>query len=317
MENTKTTNPISPSLPSTKPRTLLVLAGGLGSRYGGLKQIDGITPHGEAILEFSVFDALAAGFNKFVFIINRRIPAAFTERLSAVLAQRQAEVNWVVQEPATGVPADIHYHDRSKPWGTGQAILCAQEVIAEPFTVINADDFYGREMYPLAMQAMVSGAVAPPMYQLLAFPVAATLSEQGEVSRGICQLSDAGMLLRISEQHSLRQENGLVFYVENGQKTQLPPDWPVSMNCWVFDPSVFGQLRTLFERFLRAAPGPSSEFYIPTAVQTMLEAGNTQVRVQLSPSRWMGVTYAGDKEKLVEFISQEITQNRYPAPLWT
>jgi UTP-glucose-1-phosphate uridylyltransferase len=314
MENTPTARPLLPSLPR---RTLLVLAGGLGSRYGGLKQIDGITAHGEAILEFSVFDALAAGFDKFVFIINRRIPAAFTERLSAVLAQRQAEVHWVVQEPAVGVPAGIDSRERSKPWGTGHAILCAQAAIAEPFTVINADDFYGREMYPLALQAMVSGAVAPATYQLLAFPVAATLSEQGVVSRGVCQVSSEGLLLSIDEQHSLQQENGLVFYVANGQRVQLPPDWPVSMNCWVFHPSIFGYLRTLFEQFLHAAPDASSEFYLPGAVQALLAAGSIQVRVGLSPSRWMGVTYAGDKEKLVEFVRQEIAQNRYPAPLWT
>jgi len=171
-----------------------------------------------------VYDALAAGFNKFVFIINRRLPAAFTERLSAVLTQRQAQGHWVVQEPAVGVPADIDYPDRTKPWGTGQALLCAQEAIAEPFTVINADDFYGREIYPLALQAIVSGAVNPSAYQLLAFPVAATLSEQGVVSRGICQVSSDGLLLRITEQHSLQQQNGQVFYVEEGQRLPLPPD---------------------------------------------------------------------------------------------
>jgi UTP-glucose-1-phosphate uridylyltransferase len=317
MENSKTARPLSPSLPRATPRTLLVLAGGLGSRYGGLKQVDGITAHGEAILEFSVFDALAAGFNKFVFIINRRIPAAFTERLSAVLAQRQAQVHWVVQELATGVPAGLDYRNRSKPWGTGQAVLCAQEVITEPFTVINADDFYGREMYPLARQAMGTGAVAPTTYELLAFPVAATLSEQGVVSRGICQVSSEGMLLSINEQHSLQQENGRVFYVENGQQIQLPPDWPVSMNCWVFHPAVFEQLRSLFEQFLHTAPALDSEFYLPSAVQQLLAANRLQVRVQLSPSHWMGVTYAGDKEKLVAFVHQQIAQHRYPTPLWT
>jgi UTP-glucose-1-phosphate uridylyltransferase len=316
MENTETTSPFSLAVPSTPPRTLLVLAGGLGSRYGGLKQIDSITPHGEAILEFSIYDALAAGFNKFVFIINRRIPAAFTERLSAVLARRQAQVHWVVQEPAVGVPAGFDYRERSKPWGTGQAVLCAQPVIAEPFTVINADDFYGREMYPLAEQAMVSGVVAPATYQLLAFPVAATLSEQGVVSRGICQVDDQGWLQRIDEQHNLRRENGVIVYEKDGQRIQLPPDWPVSMNCWVFHPSMFGQLGMLFEQFLYAAPAPDDEFYLPTAVQALLVTGSAQVRVQLSPSRWIGVTYVGDKEKLVEFVGQEITQHHYPQPLW-
>jgi hypothetical protein len=193
--------------------------------------------------------------------------------------------------------------------------LCAQPVIAEPFTVINADDFYGREMYPLARRAL--GEVEAATYQLLAFPVAATLSEQGVVSRGICQVDADGMLQRIDEQHSLQTQNGRVVYVEEGQQRELPPDWPVSMNCWVFDPSIFGHLRTLFGQFLRAAPAPDGEFYIPTAVQTLLAAGTVRVRVQLSPSRWMGVTYAGDKAKLVAFVQQEIDQHRYPAPLWT
>jgi UTP-glucose-1-phosphate uridylyltransferase len=302
-------------MPTTKPRTLLVLAGGLGSRYGSLKQIDGITPHGESILEFSVFDALAAGFTKFVFIINRQIPAAFTERLSAVLAQRQAEVHWVVQEPTVGVPPGQATHARTKPWGTGQAVLCAQPVIAEPFTVINADDFYGRELYPLASQAL--SEVDAATYQLLAFPVAATLSEQGVVSRGICQVDDQGWLQSIDEQHSLRREAGGIVYEKDGQQLPLPPDQPVSMNCWVFDPSVFEHLGSLFAQFLAAAPAPTSEFYLPVAVQTLLAAGRIRVRVQLSPSRWMGVTYAGDKEKLVEFVQQEVAQHRYPAPLWT
>ncbi|TVT37647.1 nucleotidyltransferase [Hymenobacter setariae] len=315
MKNTKPASLPSPSGPTTSPRTLLVLAGGLGSRYGSLKQIDGITPHGESILEFSVYDALAAGFTKFVFIINPRIPAAFIERLSAVLAQRQAQAHWVVQDPAVGVLPGLAFPERRKPWGTGHAILCAQEVIAEPFTVINADDFYGREMYPLALRALAE--VDATTYQLMAFPVAATLSEQGVVSRGICQVDKDGMLLRITEQHSLQSENGHIVYVEDGQQRELPPDWPVSMNCWVFDLSVFGHLRTLFEQFLRAAPAPDGEFYIPTAVQTMLAAGTVRVQVQLSPSRWMGVTYAGDKEKLVAFVQQEIDRHRYPAPLWT
>lgn len=315
MENTESASPSSPSALRTKPRTLLVLAGGLGSRYGSLKQIDGITPHCESILEFSVFDALAAGFNKFVFIINRRIPAAFTERLSAVLAQRQAEVHWVVQEPTVGVPPDLGYPDRTKPWGTGQAVLCAQPVIAEPFTVINADDFYGRELYPLAMQALREADT--DTYQLLAFPVAATLSELGVVSRGICQVNDQGWLQSINEQHSLRREDGGVVYEQDGRQLSLPPDQPVSMNCWVFDPSVFKYLGVLFARFVGDAPAPTSEFYLPVAVQALLAARRIRVRVQLSPSRWMGVTYAGDKEKLVSFVQQEIDQNRYPAPLWT
>jgi hypothetical protein len=136
------------------------------------------------------------------------------------------------------------------------------------------------------------------------------------VSRGICRVDDQGWLQSIDEQHSLQRENGVVFYEKEGQRIPLPPDWPVSMNCWVFHPSAFQQLRVLFEQFLRAAPAPNGEFYLPTAVQALLTAGSARVRVQLSPSRWLGVTYAGDKEKLVAFVSQETAQHRYPAPLW-
>lgn len=316
MENTKSASPSSPLTPNTRPRTLLVLAGGIGSRYGSLKQIDGITPYGESLLEFSVFDALATGFNKFVFVINRRIPAEFIARLSTVLAQRQAQAHWIVQELNTGVPTHLDYSDRQKPWGTGHALLCAQEAIAEPFTVINADDFYGRELYRLAIQALISDEVNASTYQLLAFPVATTLSKQGGVSRGICHVSNSGMLTSISEQHSLQWHNGAVEYEENGRKKALPPNWPVSMNCWVFTPSIFSWLRALFEQFIGTVPSSEREFYIPAAVQNLLAAGNIQVRVQLSPSRWMGVTHASDKEELVNFIQQEIACHRYPTPLW-
>lgn len=292
-----------------------MLAGGLGSRYRGLKQIDGITPHGESILEFSVYDALAAGFNKFVFIINRQIPETFVARITAALEQRAARAHWVVQEMQYGLPAGYHVpDDRQKPWGTGQAILCARDVIAEPFAVINADDFYGKEVYPLAYQGLAQ--VTPTRYQLLAYPVAATLSDNGAVARGICQIGPDGYLQRLDEQTNVRQEDGAIVYGEDGQRTTLPPDSLVSMNFWVFDPSLFGHLQALFEHFLQQHPGPKDEFYIPVSVQQLIAAGTVQVRVQMSPSRWMGVTYPGDKEKLVEFVGQQVAQQRYPDGLW-
>ena len=294
-----------------------MLAGGLGSRYRGLKQIDGITPHGESILEFSVFDALAAGFTKFVFIINAQIPAAFTQRLTAALTQRGAAVHWVVQAKEYGVPAGVATGERQKPWGTGHAILCARTAITEPFAVINADDFYGKEIYPLARQALAMGEITPASYGLIAFPVAATLSENGVVSRGVCQIGPDGFLQRIEEQTSVRQENGAIVYEDYGRKTTLAPDWPVSMNFWLFHPSLFGHLATLFEQFLQASPAPTDEFYIPVAAQSLIAAGRVAVRVRTSPSRWMGVTYPGDKEALVAFIGQEIARHRYPDGLWT
>ncbi len=298
------------------PTTLLILAGGLGSRYRGLKQVDGLTAHGESILEFSVFDALAAGFNKFVFLINAQVPAEFIERLTVALARRDARAHWVVQDKAAGVPAGTATEARTKPWGTGHAILCAAGAIAEPFVVINADDYYGKEVYLLARQALADQAINARHYQLMAFPVAATLSDNGGVSRGVCQIGPDGLLQRVEEQTNVRREHGEVVYESNGRQATLPPDWPVSMNFWLFHPAIFGHLSRLFAAFIQGHPSPTDEFYIPTAVQALMAAGEVRVRVQTSPSRWMGMTYPDDKAALVAFISQETAHHHYPDGLW-
>jgi len=297
-------------------KTLLILAGGLGTRYRGLKQVDGILEKGSPILEYSIYDALEAGFNKIVIVINRFLPGNYLERLRNISVQRNFELVWVYQEMETGVPANQNISFRKKPWGTGHAVLCAKDVIEELFAVINADDFYGKEIYRLASEEMDSGAISATRSELIAYPVETTLSKNGRVARGICTLDHENYLLKIEEQTSVRRENNVIVYTEKDINVEISSDTLVSMNFFVFHPAFFNSLETYFTDFMRSSPSPEKEFYIPVAVQNMINEEKIKVRVKSSPSQWMGMTYAEDKIMLKNNIIRQIQQNRYPEDLW-
>lgn len=297
-------------------KALLILAGGLGSRYKGLKQVDGILDNGSPILEYSVYDALEAGFHKIVIIVNRLIPQSYIDRLNSISETKGFELHWVYQEINSIALQGFDYPEREKPWGTAHAVLCAKYVIQEPFVMINADDFYGKEAYQLAADEIDRHHISDLQSGMIAYPVSTTLSGHGAVARGICTLDSEHYLIRIEEQTSIQKLNDSIIYMENGKNTEISPDTLVSMNFFIFHPHIFCFLEAYFYDFIESEPGPGQEFYIPSAVQRMMDEKEVKVLVKTSPSQWMGVTYADDKENIRNFLKSEIQNNRYPEDLW-
>ncbi|MCW3161055.1 nucleotidyltransferase family protein [Chryseobacterium oryctis] len=298
-------------------KTLLILAGGLGSRYKGLKQIDGILENNSPLLEYSIYDALEAGFNKIVVIINRFIPESYLERLQKISADKNFELHWVYQDIKNYLPENFDISERQKPWGTGHAILCAQNIINEPFIMINADDFYGKEAYQLASKEIDKGNISEKQFELIAYPVESTLSENGTVARGICTMDSENFLIKIEEQTSIRQEGDFIIYTEKEKDVEIKPKTLVSMNFFIFHPKIFSFLEKSFNEFINSKPSSTQEFYIPSVVQKMINEKEIQVLVKPSPSQWMGMTYANDKEILKDFLREETFSKRYPTDLWS
>jgi UTP-glucose-1-phosphate uridylyltransferase len=297
----------------TKP-TLLVLAAGMGSRYGGLKQIDPVGPNGETIIDYSVFDALRAGFGKLVFVIRRDIEQAFKEHVGARFEKRVA-VEYVFQEldklpSGFSVPAG-----RTKPWGTTHAILMADGVIKENFAAINADDFYGQQAYKILAEHLTSGSVD---YAMVGFILRNTLSEFGSVARGVSRVDANNFLTNIVEMMKIEPDgNGAKNTEADGKITRLTGDEAVSMNFWGFTPAVFEQLRVQFTAFLKkSGQEEKSECYIPATVGELVTGGRAKVKVLRTNDSWFGVTYREDRPRVVESIRKLIARGDYPEKLW-
>jgi NDP-sugar pyrophosphorylase family protein len=297
---------------------LVVLAAGMGSRYGGLKQIDKIGDGGEALLDYSVFDALRAGFEKTVFIIRRDIEKDFSEYVLARM-KHKAPYELAFQELDSLIPARVleaaKKAGRAKPWGTCHALLCAERHIDAPFAVINADDFYGREAYQtmagfLKADGESVGAIVP--YRLVQ-----TLSPTGTVTRGVCAI-EGGLLRAVEELKSIEKKDGVIFNTdENGEKRQLAPDTPVSMNFWGFPAGVLPRVREYFDAFLETSGGePKSECYIPLAADWLIKRGFLEIRALAADSEWFGVTYKEDKDTAVKRVRELTEQGVYPKGLW-
>ena len=300
---------------SASSPTLLVLAAGMGNRYGGLKQIDPVGPAGETIIDYSIYDALRAGFGKLVFVIRKDIEQQFREIVGARFEKRVA-VDYVFQAledipPRFTVPAG-----RAKPWGTTQAILLAEGVIHEPFAAINADDFYGAGGYRELAGHLTSGS---PDYAMVGFILRNTLSDFGSVARGVCQVAGDGYLQHIVELTRIeRDANGAHNTDAAGNVTELNGDEPVSMNMWGFTPHVFDQLRERFERFLEGnASDLKAECFIPNTVGELIRSGLARVKVLHSRDSWFGVTYREDRPRVVESIRRLIANGLYPERLWS
>jgi dTDP-glucose pyrophosphorylase len=294
--------------------TLLVLAAGMGSRYGGLKQIDPVGPGGETIIDYSIYDALRAGFGKLVFVIRKDIEEPFKQVVGARFEKRVA-VEYVFQEldklpPGFAVPAG-----RTKPWGTTHAILMAADAISEPFAVINADDFYGAEGYRVLAQHLQSGT---PDYAMVGFVLRNTLSDFGSVSRGVCTLTDDGLLKDVVELTSIERDGSHARNTDSaGLVTSLTGDEAVSMNMWGFIPRVFVQLREVFDEFLaRNGTEMRSECYIPSAVNELVSSGQARVKILRTNDSWFGVTYRDDQPRVAESIRRHIHDGLYPEKLW-
>ena len=294
------------------------MAGGLGSRYKGLKQVDGITSDGATVLEFSMYDALAAGFTKIVIIINLHLPASYLARLTDIATRKKFELHLVSQSIDKCIPKEFSHllQERQKPWGTAHAILCAKETIQEPFVVINADDYYGKQAFIEIADCIANGHIQQNQFAMVAYPVSATLSENGAVSRGICTLSNEGFLQQVIERTKIAREGKDIVFIEKGEKEIIASDALVSMNFWGFHPTIFEDLETAFFAFLQSVPEPTSEIYIPTEVQHLIDSKSVKVKVLHTSDRWYGITYPEDKEQLVGFISECIENQLYPSNLW-
>ncbi|MEO6053137.1 MAG: sugar phosphate nucleotidyltransferase [Chthoniobacterales bacterium] len=300
------------------PRTLLVLAAGMGSRYGGLKQIDPMGPSGETILDYSIHDARKAGFNKVVFVIRRWFDDQFREAVGNRY-EKLLKVDYVYQE-LDDLPAGFKCPEgREKPWGTGHAILMGESAIKEPFAVINADDFYGNDAFRELSDFLGNAASSKAEgYALVGYILRNTLSDHGTVSRGVCTVSSEGYLKDIKEMTSIRRErDGAVSEEADKQPLALTGDELVSLNLWGFTPGIFPHLRTLFTQFLEErGQEMKSEFFIPFAVDELIASKKAEVKVLQTTSSWLGITYREDKPLVQEALAKMTAAGDYPASLF-
>jgi len=289
----------------------------MGSRYGGLKQLDGLGPNGETIMDYSVFDALRAGFGKIVFVIRHSFEKDFLE--SVVSKYREIVPVEIVFQEVEYVPDGISYNvKREKPWGTNHALMMGEEVIKEPFAVINADDFYGKESFEVLVEFLQSVENKKNAYCMVGYRVGNTLSESGAVSRGICATDKQGFLTSVVERTHIEEKGGTIIYLdEHGVENIIPANTPVSMNMWGFTPDYFAYSKESFSQFLHEhGQDIKSEFYIPTVVNELISDKRATCKVLDTPSKWFGVTYAEDRPQVVLKINELVRKGIYPNMLW-
>ena len=297
--------------------TLLILAAGMASRYGSMKQVDGFGPNGETIIDYSIYDAIKAGFGKVSFIIREEFAEPFKAIFEPKLKGR-IETDYVFQSydlKPFGINKEI---ERAKPWGTAHAVLAARNQIHEPFCVINADDFYGYDSFE-KMAKFLTTEVADDNYSLIGYQIDRTLSDYGSVSRGVCNVNSEGYMTEVNERTEVYfKDGGRVFYKENGEETELPTDTRVSMNFWGFTPAVFKQSEEMFRRFVeKNENNPKAEFFIPLVADELIKTGQAKFKVIPTGSKWFGVTYKEDKPIVQESISKLVADGVYPDKLWS
>lgn len=297
--------------------TLFVLAAGMGSRYGGLKQLDGLGPGGETIMDYSIYDAVNAGFGKLVFVIRQSFENDFREKIVSKY-EKKIPVELVFQE-LDKLPEGFTPHpDRVKPWGTNHAVMMGKEVINEPFAVINADDFYGRESYKVLADYLSTLKGSENKYCMVGYRVGNTLSESGTVARGVCETDEERNLTGVVERTQVMRVDGKVSYKdENDQWVAIDDNTPVSMNMWGFTPDYFKYSDDYFVQFLKEnAENLKAEYFIPLLVNHLIVNGNASVKVLDTPSSWFGVTYAEDRSGVVAKLKSLVDEGIYPSPLW-
>jgi len=296
--------------------TLLILAAGMASRYGSMKQVDGFGPHGETIIDYSIYDAINAGFGKVSFIIREEFAEPFKAIFEPKLKGR-IETDYVYQSydlKQFGIDKEI---ERAKPWGTAHAVLSARNQIHEPFCVINADDFYGTDAFQ-KMAKFLNTEVADDKFSIIGYQVDKTLSDYGTVSRGVCEVDENGDMVAINERLKVYfAKDGSVVYEEDGVEHPLPSDTPVSMNFWGFTPAVFTKTEPLFKAFVEAnQDNPKAEFFIPLIGDELIKSGEASFKVIPTDAKWFGVTYKEDKPIVQKCISDLVASGAYPENLW-
>lgn len=297
--------------------TLFVLAAGMGSRYGGLKQLDGVGPSKETIMDYSIFDAVNASFGKLVFVIRKDFEQDFTEKIVKKYEKR-IPVELVFQEPDKLPEGFTPNPDRVKPWGTNHAVMMGKSVINEPFAVINADDFYGRESFKVLADYLTSLEKSENKYCMIGYRVGNTLSESGTVARGVCETDEDDNLTGVVERTQVKRIDGKVSYQEeNGSWTSVEDNTPVSMNMWGFTPDYFEYSDEYFIKFLKEnQDNIKAEFFIPLLVNDLIVNNKVTVKVLDTPSKWFGVTYAEDRPTVVAKLKELTDEGVYPTPLW-
>ena len=297
-----------------KKPTLIILAAGMGSRYGGLKQLDQMGPNGETIMDYSVYDALRAGFGKVVFVIRKDFEEAFKARFIHKISDKIA-TDYVFQE-LSDLPEGFKVPEgRTKPWGTNHAVWAARNAVNEPFAVINADDFYGADAFKVMAQYLERLESDSTEYSMVGYPVTNTLSEHGTVNRGVCKVDEKRHLINVTEREAIGWKNDKITSEKDGG--EVPQNAQVSMNFWGFSQHYFKQSGEDFIRFLKAEGNElKSEFYIPATVTNLIEQQKATVKVLDTTAQWFGVTYKADKEATIQRIQEMIAQNIYPEKLW-
>ena len=297
--------------------TLLILAAGLGSRYGGLKQIDAVGPNGEIIIDYSIYDAIGAGFGKVVFVIRHYFQDAFKEKIGSKF-DGVLETAYAYQKLDAALGDFALPPNREKPWGTGHAVLVAEDIINEPFAVINADDYYGSDSFKMMAEFLSGPAISPADYAMAGFRLGNTLSDYGSVARGVCHCDDELFLRDIVERTRVEKRGRTACYSDDdGTEHVLTGEEMVSMNLWGFHPSIFTHLSRQFKDFLEEHGNKlKSELFIPTAVGDLVESGRVNVKVLPTRDSWFGVTYREDREIAERSIAALVADGTYPQKLW-
>lgn len=299
---------------TTKDLTLLVLAAGMGSRYGGIKQIDGFGPSGETIMDYSLYDAIRAGFTKVVFIVREEILETVKEKFLPQL-KGKIKAEFVIQSLDKLIPDQYKNSERTKPYGTGHAILCAKDVIHEPFVAINADDFYGKDAFASVANHFANDKTGA--HAMVGFTLSKVLSEHGSVSRGIGETDNQGNLKTVVERVTIVKEGEKIVSKETEGDRILDPNAPTSMNFWGFHPQVFELAGAMFNDFLKVnQQNIKAEFYIPLIVNEIIQRGKGNVKVLGGGNMWFGVTYKEDKEDVSNKIKNLVQKGEYPESLW-
>jgi len=297
--------------------TLFVLAAGMGSRYGGLKQLDGLGPNGETIMDYSIFDAIRGGFGKLVFVIRKSFESDFREKIISKY-ENHIPVEVVFQD-VNSLPDGFRCPDsREKPWGTNHAVMMGKDVINEPFAVINADDFYGRDSFAVLGKQLTAMYGKENEYCMVGYRVGNTLSESGSVARGVCETNADDFLTGVVERTAIERIDGdIQFADENGQKVILDENTPVSMNMWGFTPDYFNHSEISFVDFLKEnIDNNKAEFFIPYVVNVLITSGKSTVKVLDTTSKWFGVTYSADRQGVVEKLNTLMHTGEYPSKLF-
>lgn len=298
--------------------TLFILAAGMGSRYGGLKQIDPFTEHGEFIIDFSIYDAIQAGFDKVVFVIKKENYETFKETVGQRI-EKNIKVEYVFQELEPAIKAGLVPADRVKPLGTTHALLAAEESLKEGFAVINSDDFYGRDAFMKAAEFIRNADDNDPHYCMVGYYLGNTLTDNGSVARGECHTDENGMLDMINERTKIfKEDGGAYFEDESGEKVHLSDNTVVSMNFWGFTPKVFDGLKKDFAEFINdtSIDRMKGECFLPNSIGHMIKKGECDVKVLETTAKWFGVTYSADKPQVIANIKALIESGVYPDGLW-